>query len=253
MHPSAPASALANLLAQSYPPKLHVQPRVLLPLMLLPREHLPLACIDFTAVDHDHPRARFYESHVKILDLESRLGSAPSVLIARNEPTGTVYALERQANGLYVMCRLGPWVDLASLAVKATALSHQRLRPANPEPGEQLAAGALTTPRIHKEQKKKRAAIEAIQSLVRKRVRSMSAPAIDDAANPQGVAETNATHGQLTATKPEQQSGPQPAAGALHSDDVTAAAPPETADTIFNNIRTHYFDALYRSLVCAAS
>lgn len=242
---------------QPYPPKLHVQPRILLPLMLLPRENLPLACIDFTAIDRDQPRSRFYESHVKILDLESRLGSAPSVLIARREPTGTVYALERQGNGLYVMCQLGPWVDLSSLSTKATALSHQRLRPANPERKWQDTAGALTTPGIHKEQKKKRAAIEAIQSLVRKRVRSVSVPAVEVAASRDGVADSDATRGQLrpSATKLEQQTGPElaaitPSAGAVHNDDAAAAfSLQDTADTIFNNIRTQYFDALYRSLV----
>ncbi|EQK97478.1 DNA replication regulator Sld3 [Ophiocordyceps sinensis CO18] len=224
--------------------------------MLLPRENLPLACIDFTAIDRDQPRSRFYESHVKILDLESRLGSAPSVLIARREPTGTVYALERQGNGLYVMCQLGPWVDLSSLSTKATALSHQRLRPANPERKWQDTAGALTTPGIHKEQKKKRAAIEAIQSLVRKRVRSVSVPAVEVAASRDGVADSDATRGQLrpSATKLEQQTGPElaaitPSAGAVHNDDAAAAfSLQDTADTIFNNIRTQYFDALYRSL-----
>ncbi|KAM4054910.1 DNA replication regulator SLD3 domain-containing protein [Hirsutella rhossiliensis] len=228
-----------SIAVKPYPPKLHVQPRLLLPLMLLPREHLPLACIDFTAIDHGQPRSRFYESHVKILDLESRLGSAPSVLIARNEPAGTVYALERQGNGLYVMCQLGPWVDLTSLAVKATAVSHQRLRRANPERRGQDTVRALTTPQIHKEQKKKRAAIEAIQSLVRKRVRSVSVPAIEDAANPTKLEQQ--TEAKLAAITPT--------AGVAHNEDVTAApAPQDTADTLFNNIRTHYFDALYKSL-----
>lgn len=240
---------------QPYPPKLYVQPRVLLPLMLLPREHLSLACIDPTAPDHQ-PRSRFYESHVKILDLESRLGSAPSVLLARNELTGTVCALERQCNGLYVVCQLGPWVDLSSLAAKATAVCHQRLRPPNPDSSRAPdAGGTLTTPQIHKEQKKKRAAIEAIQSLVRKRVRSASVPAPEDAAGRDGVAGPDAAPDRetLPATKTEEQTEPElaPAAGPAHDQDVMT--PQDTADSIFNNIRAQYLDALYRSLVRVVS
>lgn len=225
--------------------------------MLLPREHLPLACIDLAASDHDLPQSRFYESHVKILDLESRLGSAPSVLVARNEPKGSVYALERQANGLYVMCRLGPWVDLDALAGKATAVSQERLWPARPERREQNTVTALTTPRMYKEQKTKRAAIEAIQSLVRKRARSQSVSTFDDVTRREGVAEPDTSQSQLPSPgeQPERQLEPELLASTPTADlslvvDKTAeSAPQHTADSIFDNIRTHYFEALYRSMV----
>lgn len=240
-----------------HPPNLHVQPCVLLPLMLLPREHLPLACIDLTASDYDLPPSRFYESHIKILDLESRLGSAPSVLIARNEHKGAVYALERQQNGLYVMCRLGPWVDLGSLARRATALSRQPLRLAQPGRRDQGAVDALTTPRIYNAQKKKREAIEAIQSLVRKRARSESVPVFDDAATRDGIAESEASLTPLPAPEEtrEQQTEPglasiTPAVDPGPRVDVMAEPAPQhtTAQSIFDNIRTQYFEALYRSM-----
>ncbi|POR39646.1 Uncharacterized protein TPAR_00161 [Tolypocladium paradoxum] len=239
-----------------HPHNLHVQPRALLPLMLVPREHLPLACIDLAASDHDLPQSRFYESHVKILDLESRLGSAPSVLVARNEPKGSVYAIERQDNGLYVMCRLGPWVDLDALARKATAVSQERLRQARPERREPSAVTALTTPRMHKEQKTKRAAIEAIQSLVRKRARSQSVSTFDDATKRDGPAEPDTSQSQLPSPeeRPERQVESElpastPTADASLAVDKTAeSAPQHTADNIFDNIRTHYFEALYRSM-----
>ncbi|PHH84718.1 hypothetical protein CDD83_1504 [Cordyceps sp. RAO-2017] len=243
----------ASIAVKPHPSQLHVQPRLLLPLMLLPREHLPLALIDFTASERDLPASRMYESHVKILDLESRLGSAPSVLLARNEIKGSVHALERQDDGLYAMCQLGSWADIASLAGKATALSHDRLRPARTQPVREHASGALTTPQIHKEQRKKRAAIEAIQSLVRKRARSMSVPAFGDG----GVgAEAAADPSPLPCpeTKQERQtetplSAIAPAADAA-SGPATASplASQNAADIIFTNIRTQYLEALYRSM-----
>ncbi|ODA82978.1 hypothetical protein RJ55_01487 [Drechmeria coniospora] len=245
----ADAAAMDHLLkpliaVKPHPPKLHVQPRILQPLMLVPREHLPLAFFDFAAADGEWPQSRFYESHVKILDLERRVGSSPSLLLARHDAKGIVYALERQENGLYVLCRLGPWVDLEALATKATALSHERLRPARQARNELETVTAITTPRIHKEQKKKRAAIEAIQSLVRKRPKPQSASQPDHAVQPQSQLPTPDT------TKSEEQQ-----LAALSStpsrDPLEDVAPPttqQTADSIVENIRTQYFEALYRSM-----
>lgn len=121
--------------------------------MLLPREHLPLAHIDFAASNGDLPQSRFYESYIHVLDLESRLGPVPVVLIARNELRGTTYALERQSNGLYVICKLGSWVDLESLAQKAAAVRYEQLYPAKNERAEHRSLDALTTPQLHVEQK----------------------------------------------------------------------------------------------------
>ncbi|KJZ80592.1 hypothetical protein HIM_00442 [Hirsutella minnesotensis 3608] len=256
------ASPMDHLLQPSiaikpYPPRLQVLPRILLPLMLLPREHLPLACIDFSATEQGGPASRFFESHVKVLDLESRLGSAPSVLIARSDAKGTVHALERQGNGLYVVCQLGPWVDLSSLALKATAVSHQRLRPAKPERGALEAVSALTTPQLHKVAKRKREAIEAMQqSLVRKRARSQSVSALEESRPNTSGAEPEASHPQLptpvTDSRQQSDSNPAqtpPAAKQMQAHDSTPnVAPQDTAEAILNNIRAQYFEALYKSM-----
>ncbi len=49
--------------------------------MLLPREHLALSCLDLAAPKGDLPSAQHFQSHIRILELEGRLGS--NVLIAR--------------------------------------------------------------------------------------------------------------------------------------------------------------------------
>ncbi|KAL7936258.1 DNA replication regulator SLD3 domain-containing protein [Trichoderma chlorosporum] len=233
-----------SIAVKPHPPNLHVPPRVLHPLMLLPREHLPLAYIDFAASNGDFPQSRFYESYIHILDLESRLGPAPIVLIARNELRGTTYALERQPNGLYALCKLAAWADLESLAQKATAVRYERLFPVKTERVERPEIEALTTPQLHVEHKKKRAAIEAIQSQMRKRVRSQSVSTVGNMAKEEESLEPESLLSQLPS--PDMSSEQVPLPG---SEDRTNPAPiVQGADDIFDCIRTQYFDALYKSM-----
>ncbi|KAK0763116.1 hypothetical protein N5P37_004100 [Trichoderma harzianum] len=233
-----------SIAVKPHPPNLHIPPRVLHPLMLLPREHLPLAYIDFAASNGDFPQSRFYESYIHILDLESRLGPAPIVLIARNELRGTTYALERQSNGLYVLCKLGPWADLESLAQNATAVRYERLSPVKTERVERPDIEALTTPQLHVEQKKKRAAIEAIQSQMRKRVRSQSVSTVGILAKEEESLEPESLLSQLPSPDMSLEQLPLPG-----SEDQANTAPiVQGAEDIFDSIRTHYFDALYKSM-----
>ncbi|KAK4079273.1 hypothetical protein Trihar35433_378 [Trichoderma harzianum] len=234
-----------SIAVKPHPPNLHIPPRVLHPLMLLPREHLPLAYIDFAASNGDFPQSRFYESYIHILDLESRLGPAPIVLIARNELRGTTYALERQSNGLYVLCKLGSWADLESLAQNATAVRYERLSPVKTERVERPDIEALTTPQLHVEQKKKRAAIEAIQSQMRKRVRSQSVSTVGILAKEEEESlEAESLLSQLPSPDMSLEQLPLPG-----SEDQANPAPiVQGAEDIFDSIRTHYFDALYKSM-----
>ncbi|RFU79965.1 dna replication regulator sld3 [Trichoderma arundinaceum] len=241
---------------EPHPPNLHIPPRVLHPLMLLPREHLPLAYIDFAASNGDFPQSQFYESYIHILDLESRLGPAPIVLIARNELRGTTYALERQSNGLYVLCKLGSWADLGSLAQKATAVRYERLFPVKTERAERPDVDALTTPQLHVEQKKKRAAIEAIQSQMRKRVRSQSVSTVGHTPKEEQPLEPESLVSQLPSPDMRLEQVPLPASEEKKhttplAQDAAIGREPEShqsAEDIFEGIRTHYFDALYKSM-----
>ncbi|EGR50487.1 uncharacterized protein TRIREDRAFT_58960 [Trichoderma reesei QM6a] len=234
-----------SIAVKPHPPNLHVPPRVLHPLMLLPREHLPLSYIDFAACHGDFPQSRFYESYIHILDLESRLGPAPIVLIARNELRGTVYALERQFNGLYVLCKLAPWADLESLAQKATAVRHERLSPVKPERIEHPGGEALITPQLHVEQKKKRAAIEAIQSQMRKRVRSLSVSTVGIMTKEEETQEPESLLSQLPSPDMSSEQAPLPGS----ENRINPVSMASSAEEIFEGIRNHYFDALYKSMI----
>jgi hypothetical protein len=199
--------------------------------------------------------SRLFESHIKILDLERRMGSRPKILIARSEPKGTLYALERHGDRLYVGCKLGSWTNLESLASHATALCQERIRPPPVKTAEQTQPTALVTPQTHKDQRKKRVAIEAIQSLVRKRARSQSVTAFDDATRP--ASSTNSQEQPVTLSssdiKPAAPSDPVQKPEEKKLTPVTTAVADvdqqQTAEAIFDNIRTHYFDALYKSKV----
>lgn len=171
---------------QPHPHALHVQPKTLSPLFLLRRQNLALGCIDFQATTTESAYTRLVESRIKILDLETRMGATQSVLIARHDATCTVYAIERQNGGLYAMCKLGAWVDLEQLAQDATALCPERVFPVKAEaasPPQSLLA--TMTPHMISQQKKKRAAIEAIQSLVRKKPKAEQGPSSDGAQAPE--------------------------------------------------------------------
>jgi DNA replication regulator SLD3 len=216
--------------------------------MLLSREHLPLSSVDLASPHGEFPQSRFFESRIKVLDLESRVATVPSVLIARSDAKGAAYAVERQDDGLYVVCKLGSWVDLHSLAEKATVLLRQRLDALRPSLQDHETSAALTTPHLHKSEKKKRAAIEAIQSLVRKRARSQSVSNFEDDTRHDGL-----TGSQVDILRHDMQSPllvQSPEASAAHAK-VHGEEPvvQSTAASIFENIRMQYFEALYKSKV----
>lgn len=205
------------------------------------------------------PTSRLVESHIKILDLERRMGSRPKVLIARSEQKGTLYALERHDNGLYVACKLGSWTNLESLASLATALCQERIRSQHVKTAEQTQPTALVAPQTHKDQRQKRVAIEAIQSLVRKRARSQFVTTFDDATRPASSTNSQEQPVALSSSdiKPAAPSDPVQKPEEKNSTPVTSAeadvGQQQTAEAIFDNIRTHYFDVLYKSkvgLVC---
>jgi hypothetical protein len=184
------------------------------------------------------------------------MGTATSVVIARSEAKSSLYALERQPSGLYVVCKLGPWVDLTELAQHATVVSQKELRPADSVRKPSVTDVSLNKAPVYKEHRQKRAAIEAIQSLVRKRPRSATSASLDvpiksepsDPARPEEAPpiqmsismETTAT-GITTAELPSN--------APVQGEDIPNPSGPPTSEVILETIRTQYFEALYKSMV----
>lgn len=236
-----------------------MRPRILQPLMLLPRENLPLSALDLSKPHGDFPNSRVFESQIKILDLEGRLGS--NVLLARSDTTRMAYAVERESSGLYVLCKLGSWVDIESLSQSATVVCKGRMQSSKPsKPAENDAATAFITPSMYNERKKRRVAIDEIQSLVRKRSMSVIEKEIQSqAAMATGEKPALKEDASQTLNPAQEHTGASVQSGpAVSSRSATPAldlAPmddplsPPNADEIFQNIRAQYMEALYHSKV----
>ncbi|KAK2611166.1 hypothetical protein N8I77_004537 [Diaporthe amygdali] len=231
-----------------------VRPPVLKPLMLLSREHLSLSALDLSAPNGEFPSGpgRFFESHIRVLDLEGRLGQAPSVLIARSDASRNVYAIERHQTGLYVVCKLGAWVAIEKLSHLAEACYEQRCRPVQ-EAHANFAEVPSTTPQLHHESKKKRLAIEQIQSMVRKRPRAVSGTPCEsqqDQSQPQFQTLTPGIEhleDPFQAPQPESGVSEPPAQGSQTAVADSNADMQNSAEDIFQNIRSQYLEALYHS------
>ncbi|KAH6619819.1 DNA replication regulator SLD3-domain-containing protein [Chaetomium sp. MPI-SDFR-AT-0129] len=247
-----------TIILKPYPSTLMVKPRILHPLMLLPRETLPLSALDLSQPYGDFPICRLFESKIKILDLEGRLGS--NVLLARSETNRVVYALEWESNGLYVLCKVGSWVNIEALSQSATVVCRERLKGGKTVKNDSRAESPLITPSMYNENKRRRLTIEGIQSLVRKRSVSVvekelpslpaSAEAVEEsqiprpeesqpAALPLEHAGTHTNSGPSPSSKLDT---PIPAAGPAN-DSLTQP----DADGIFQNVRAQYMEALYHS------
>jgi DNA replication regulator SLD3 len=230
--------------------------------MLLPRDNLPLSFLDLNQPHGELSSSRLFDSKIKILDLEGRLGSnVHNVLLARSETSRAVYAIEREASGLYVVCKLGSWVDIEALSQGATVVCRGRIKSSKPPQGDINTAKPLITPQMYKEHKRRKTAIEEIQSICRRRStigsESESRPSTPAPATPR--LESSDTHGDqmagaasvaVEATKIDTVATPQtqPENSGLPGPEESMAQP--TADSIFQNIRTQYFEALYHSMVC---
>ncbi|KAL2132637.1 hypothetical protein VTI74DRAFT_3576 [Chaetomium olivicolor] len=247
----------APVVLKPHPSTLTVKPRMLHPLMLLPREHLPLSALDLSQPQGDFPFSRLFESRIKILDLEGRLGSA--VLLARSETSRIVYAVERESNGLYTLCKLGSWVDIERFSEKATVVCRDRVSTNKPLKSQDTAALPLTTPGIYSEHKRRRLAIEEIQSLVRKRSISViekENPRQAEVATEERLP-SEGNGGQDTALVTEQLHCPVDGLPPSPRE-LNASAPVDpasgddfltqpNAEAIFQNIRAQYMEALYHS------
>ncbi|KAF4620089.1 hypothetical protein G7Y89_g14730 [Cudoniella acicularis] len=215
-----------------FPATVSMKPRTLQPLLLLPRSSLPLAALDLMPSTNVLPQSRLFEAHVKILELEERMGSQPMMLIARLDDGRTLYAVEREDRGLHVLCRLGSWVNLQQLkdaaVVPRQELSKRSERAFGISAGLPNTAILIATSETSKYTKKKRLAIEAIQSMIKRPTTAMTESRMINP-EPERVTESQSTVELVEPAVPEEPVS-QP-----------------TAAEIFENVRTQYFEALYLS------
>jgi len=198
---------------------------------MLPRSHLPLSALDLNASSRPLPNSRFFETDVKILDLEERMGNEPMVLIARLDDGLTLYAVERQDRGLYVLCQLGSWVNIEQLRAVAV-VSRQEVKAVEKSFGSGgIATCSLVPAASSALSKRKRLAIDAVVSMVKRPCTGLSTE------TPTSVESIPTPRSQLKTRLPD----PEPPV-----DEIPTQL---TATEIFETVRNHYFEALYLSKV----
>jgi len=170
------------------------------------------------------------------------MGNQPMVLIARLDDGRTLYAVEREDRGLYVLCQLGSWVSLQQLKA-AAIVSRQDL--SNKAFEKAISSGsnvgvAVITSGASKYNKKKRLAITALQSMVKRPSTGLSKSQIE-------ITRLETRQEQINnQVEPVFQEQP---AGEFPLEDV---APQLSAAEMFDNIRKQYLEALYLSKVILA-
>lgn len=165
--------------------------------------------------------------------------ATPLVLIARLDDGRSYFAIELQSRGLCVLCKLGTWIDLSALYANALMVFDVP-RPTKRDyvpsfKGIQAQKSSTSiTPSSSRYDHKKRLAIEAFQSVVKR-------PSLSVHPEPQDSISSGAT----PALTP-QDVAPVERVGSM-SEAVETASP--SLGDILENIRTQYLEALYLSKV----
>ncbi|KAJ8110121.1 hypothetical protein OPT61_g6950 [Boeremia exigua] len=96
-----------------YPDSPYAKPATFEPVQLTSRCQLPLSFLDLTANEQLPPNGLF-TARIDVLEIDGVKGkqevAASKVLIARDETTRTLYAIERLRDRLYNICKLAPWL-----------------------------------------------------------------------------------------------------------------------------------------------
>lgn len=224
---------------QPHPSTVFTKPHTLNPIALIPRTHVPLSFLDILSPSGPLPVSRLFEAHVKVLELEERMRNAPAVLIARYDDGKSMFVVERVEQNLYVLCKLGSWVSLGRLCTGAIISIYQSFKAAasGSEAESVLHKNKVEsqdTPESSKYSKKKRLAIEAIQSMVKR-------PSRDGLSTLQDQAVPFSQSGTVMESQPSKEPEAE-----LIQEDINVRP---MATEIFDNIRSQYFEALYLSKV----
>lgn len=175
------------------------------------------------------------------------MGSTPVVLIARLDDNKALYAVEYESKGLYVLFKLGSWVDLGKLCSVAVVSrpytkSYKHDNPQDVAGRGTSANNAFSPPESDKYNKKKRLAIEAIQSMVKR-------PSTSQSLNIEQTASTEALSAALP-PEPIQDAQLDPVASVQPLQDAVLEQP--RAEDILDSVRSQYLDTLYLSKVSTA-
>lgn len=192
-----------------------------------------------------------FEGTSKILELEHRIGTEPVVLIARQDKRN-YYVIELVSKGLYALCKLGSWVDIGTLCAQALVATRLPLSK-KPTTNENMTSLQNPTPVTDsKQEMKRRLAIEAFQSALRRPINVTP-----------DFPQTNADHASTSVRLSPNSSdlpstvsieGPKPSVPVTKPPSLSLATATLDDDNqalnsanVLENIRTQYLEALYLS------
>ncbi|CCU75549.1 SLD3 domain-containing DNA replication regulator protein [Blumeria hordei DH14] len=202
------------------------------PVLLVRRSDLPLSSLDFQSSAKSLGQTRLFEADLKILELEKQVDNQPLILVARHKDSKSLFALERESQGLYALFQIGSWVNLQQLLNVAVAtkqdsselslLSKTTSCQKLPQPNN------FSVPNISS---KKRIAIQALQSKLRRPSNPTESPTQHKDEHPIELTKAPLSKNYLPHDHGQLESEPTPS-------DLA-----ETSETI----RTQYFEILYLS------
>ncbi|KAI9894219.1 MAG: hypothetical protein M1814_004073 [Vezdaea aestivalis] len=161
---------------RQHPIAVYDRPHAVVPLLLLPRIHLPLAFLDLDG--SSKLAGRLFNGTINAFDASlCPFGhpASPLVLIAKLVGSKSLYAIEKVEQQVHAVCKLGAWVKLEGLKEKALAMA-DKLR-VSPETYEdcsshqdcpvdsELSAHDLNGPTFKERERHKQRRIERTQSI----------------------------------------------------------------------------------------
>ncbi len=166
------------------------------------------------------------------------MGNQPAVLIARLDDPRTLFAVERENRGRYVLCQLGPWVNLQELRAAAIAVAYGLNKSSNRTSRQESVPVPVITPESSNHNSKKRLATEPLRSMAKRPSTNLATSSHP----PENKVKPLVNSVNSQSNGPER-IAPVPFPG-FGTDENTA---PPTAAEISEGLRTQYLEALYLS------
>ncbi|KAL5594515.1 hypothetical protein BROUX41_001441 [Berkeleyomyces rouxiae] len=234
-------------------------PHTLYPVLVLPRKYLSLAMLDFHSPFAEiYAARRFSAPAVRIVDLETRRSGSPHVLVAVS-PTHKLFVLDACEQGIFAICQIGYWVKLNDLTDKASICNwsiSEKLRVRQEEKEK-------ARDKVKRDAKEgNRASLSRAASEVNLRPGSGDKlKASISKATPGSLVAQPLPRSQVVMRPPPEKasatavpiSPAQQTTNAILPPTPISNAPPlndepPTAESIFDNTRTQYWEALYKSV-----
>lgn len=166
------------------------------------------------------------------------MGSQPLVVIAKqDDDTPTLFVVERESRGLYVIFQLGSWINLRQL--KAVAVASKQDAPKDSYLITKSVSIPMSSTDLSTFSKKKRLAIEQIQLMIKRPTANL----LTESSIPEASEEIENVPAETSIPVLDP---PSTTTLSAPTDEVPSQL---TATGIFDNIRSQYLEALYISKV----